>query len=306
MFGMAIWSVATWWRALAALGILLAGLVYLRGWRRMQSIHVSPPARTDPASGRSFRLFITGLVLLVLALVFPLGFLSTQYFSARIVQHMLIVASIPSLLLLANPLPAIVLGLPQRWQIRLAQKPQRAGRPGPARRFGHWATAPGVTLLAFLCTCWFWYDPLFNAATLRYSVIHIVELLSLFTLGLLNWWHITGAWPQTHGTMKPALRVLYAFVGIWPVKLIGLALLFADRQIYEFPATFQFSGLQINDTSFGAMIAWIVSGLAYAVAVISLAQYWLGPEGDKPALPESLWGTEETMLAPGMKREVLP
>jgi cytochrome c oxidase assembly factor CtaG len=251
-------------------------------------------------------LFIAGLVLLAFALVFPLGSLSTQYFSARIVQHMLIVASIPSLLLLANPVRALWLGLPDRWQVRLAEKPRDTRRLGPGRRFIHWATAPGVTLLAFLCTCWLWYDPLFNAATLRFSVIHVIELASLFVLGLLNWWHITGAWPRTHGIMTPALRVVYAFIGIWPVKLIGLALLFTSQQLYDFPATFKFSGLQINDYSFGAMIAWIVSGLAYAVATISLAQYWLGPEGDKPALPESVWGTEEMMLAPGMKREVQP
>jgi cytochrome c oxidase assembly factor CtaG len=173
---------------------------------------------------------------------------------------------------------------------------------GPLRRFFLRATAPGTSLLIFLCTCWFWYDPAVHAATLRYSAVHAVELLSLFGIGLLNWWHITDAWPRTHGSMIPIVRIAYAFISIWPVKLIGLILLFLDVSVYDYPANFQFSGLHINDLSFGAMLAWIVSGLAYAVATVALARQWLAQEADKPALPESNWATDEAMLAPGIKR----
>jgi cytochrome c oxidase assembly factor CtaG len=137
---------------------------------------------------------------------------------------------------------------------------------------------------------------------LRYSAVHAIELLSLFGIGLLNWWHITDTWPRTHGSMAPIVRIAYAFISIWPVKLIGLILLFLDASVYNYPADFQFSGLHINDLSFGAMIAWIVSGLAYAVATVALARQWLAQEADKPALPESNWATDEAMLAPGIKR----
>jgi hypothetical protein len=81
-----------------------------------------------------------------------------------------------------------------------------------------------------------------------------------------------------------------------------LVLLFIDASIYDYPATFRFSGVDINDTSFGAIIAWIVSGLAYAVATVAMARQWLAEEADKPALPESNWATDESMIAPGIKR----
>jgi cytochrome c oxidase assembly factor CtaG len=296
-----IWTEATFWRTVAAAGIFLAGLVYVRGWRRLQDYRKEPPPKDDPASSRSLRLFIAGLALLALALISPLGYLSTQYFSARIIQHMLVVASIPSLLMLANPVPAVIDGLPERWRVALAAAGQGETR-GPSRRFLYWATAPGVTLLTFLCVCWFWYDPLIHAATLRYSVVHAVELLSLFGVGLLNWWHITGAWPRPHGTMEPVVRIAYAFISIWPVKIVGLVLLFITEPIYDYPATFRFTGLNINDHIFGAIIAWIVSGLAYAVATVAMARQWLAEEADKPALPESTWATDEAMIAPGIKR----
>lgn len=298
-----LWSEATFWRVLATTGIFLAGLVYVRGWQRLQAFHKGPPPKNAPASTRSLKFFIAGLALLAVALISPLGYLSTQYFSARIVQHMLLVASIPSFLMFANPVPALVYGLPGRVS-EMVQRASQAGRPpGLGRRFVRWATAPSVTLLTYLSICWLWYDPLIHALTLRYGVVHAVELMSLFAVSLLNWWHITAAWPQTHGRMHPLIRVLYTFISIWPIKAVGLILLFIPDSLYDYPATFRFSGLQIDDYILGGMIAWIVSGLAYAVASIGLANDWLAREVDKPALPESTWATDEAMIAPGIKRQ---
>lgn len=299
---MGIWTEATFWRVLAAVGIFLSGLVYVRGWQRLQAFHKGVPPKNTPASTRSLKLFVAGLALLAVAFISPLGYLSTQYFSARIIQHMLLVASIPSLLMLANPVPALIYGLPERWRAAVLAAGNTAAPTGFGRRFVRWATAPGVTLLAFLCICWFWYDPLVHAATLRYGWVHAIELISLFGIGLVNWWHITAAWPQIHGSMEPVIRILYTFISIWPVKIIGLILLFITDSIYAYPATFRFTGLQIDDYIFGAMIAWIVSGLAYAVAAVALARQWLAEEADKPALPESNWATDEAMIAPGIKR----
>lgn len=299
---MGIWSEATFWRLSAAVGIFLAGLIYVRGWRRLQAFHQGPPPADAPASSRSLKLFIGGLVWMAVALISPLGYLSTQYFSARIIQHMMLVASIPSLLMLADPVPALLYGLPERWRVSLPAGQNAGHPPTAARRFLHQATAPSVTLLTFLCVCWFWYNPDIHAATLRYSIVHAAELLSLLGIALLNWWHITNAWPRIHKEMKPLVRILYAFISIWPIKVIGLILLFIPHPLYEYPASFQFRGLQINDYIFGGIIAWIISGLAYAVASIGLVNEWLSDEVDKPALPESRWATDEAMIAPGIKR----
>ena len=300
------WPEATLLRLLAAAGIFLVAVVYLRGWRGLPRPTPAPipDHATDPTSSRALLLFLGGLALLATALISPLGYLATQYFSARIVQHMMVVASIPSLIMFANPGPALVHGLPAPWRDATLAALRRPtdGASGRLRRAIHWATAPGVTLLAFLSVCWFWYDPAIHNATLRHGWLHAVELLSLFGVGLLNWWHITAAWPQTHAAMHPLVRIVYAFVSIWPVKLVGLVLLFFPDMGYAYPAGFQLSGLDINDTNFGAMIAWIVSGLAYAVAAVALARQWLGSEADKPALPESAWATDESMNVPGLKR----
>ena len=131
---MSNWPEATLMRLLAATGIFLVAAVYLRGWRRLArpALPSGPGRATDPASTRGRLLFLAGLALLAVALISPLGYLATQYFSARIVQHMLVVASVPSLLMFANPAPALVYGLPARARGdagRAASAGRRAGHP---------------------------------------------------------------------------------------------------------------------------------------------------------------------------------
>ena len=188
---MTTWPEATLMRLLAATGIFLVGVVYVRGWRQMARERLRRPSAA-PVSTRPLWQFMAGLALLAVALISPLGYLATQYFSARIIQHMLVVASIPSLIMLSNPVAPLAYGLPARQRDALLAALRRPtdAASGRLRRAVHWATSPGVTLLTFLCVCWFWYDPMIHGATLRYGWVHAIELLSLFGVGLLNWWHI--------------------------------------------------------------------------------------------------------------------
>lgn len=297
------WLIIT--RAAAAILIVLTAVVYLRGWRQLQGRYPTEPG--SPASRRSRFYFLFGLVLLAFVLVSPLAALSLQYFSARIVQHMMLVASVPSFLLLANPAPALVFGLPARLRrsvsLELTWAESGAAPPDTVRRFLHWATSPGVTLLAFLCVCWLWYDPALQQATITNGLLHDIELLSLFAVGLLNWWHITAALPRVHPPMSTLLRVFYTFLSIWPIKIVGLILLAANQPFYSYPATWSTSGLAINDYVFGAMVAWVVSGFAYVVAGILLMQSVLGRELSKPVLPEHVWANDELVIAPSFGQQ---
>lgn len=288
------------WTAVARLVVLLlialTGVLYLRGWGRMRAL-----GQPGSADWRHLFSFLGGLGLLALVTATPLADLSTRYFSARSVQHMVLVASIPALLVMANPLPVLLLGLPQSTRQTLITA-RHDGRYPTLRAAARTATAPGVTLIAFLSVCWLWYDPRIHQATLTRGWVHGVELLSLLVVGLLNWWHISGAWPRPHGLMPPVVRILYTTISIWPLKIAGLILLFLPITAYNYPATWRFSGLNINDYGFGAMLTWIVGGLAYAVTAILLTREWLGIEEVKPILPESAWASDEALLAPGLER----
>lgn len=287
-------------RLLAFLFILTIGVVFVRGWRLLHSGQSSSslPITEQPVTTRSLLSFLAGLGLLTAAIVFPVGYLATQYFSMRVVQHMWLIASVPSLLLLANPLPILWAALPERIRAYGKQVQLSAVWRERLRR----ATHPSVTIIAFISTCWFWYDPLFHQATLSYGWVHTLEIITLFTVALLNWWHVIRALPHIHPPMHWVVRVLYAMISVWPVKLVGLILLFSGEQFYHYPASFRFSGLDINDYSLGAIIAWVVGGTVYAATGFFLVRRWLDEEEEKPALPESAWATDEAMLAPGIKR----
>jgi cytochrome c oxidase assembly factor CtaG len=290
----------TWFLRLLVAALLIAvGIFYIRGWRRLPGR--APEIAQSATYRRSLISFLAGLTLLALITVTPLADLSLRYFSVRSLQHMLLVASVPAFLVMANPLPALLLGMPEGLRHRSAAL-WRDRAPAWLRRFLLWFTLPGVTLLSFLCVCWFWYDPRIHQATLRYGWLHALELVSLFGISLLNWWHISGAWPRTHGLMPPIIRILYTTVSIWPLKIVGLILLFIPTQFYDYPATWRLSGLDINDYVFGAMITWIVGGAAYVMTAILLMREWLVEEEGKPILPESAWATDEALLAPHLKR----
>ncbi len=86
------------------------------------------------------------------------------------------------------------------------------------------------------------------------------------------------------------------------MKLVGLILLFTTSSIYGYPANITFYDLQISDQSVGAAIVWAVGGIVFTWTAVLLMRTWLKVEDDKPTLPESLWGTEELMVAPGFDK----
>lgn len=285
------WTAVAW--VIALLLLAATGIVYVRGWRKARQL---PPS--DTAKTRQLITFLFGLTLLAVVVATPVANLATQYFSARSFQQMVLVASIPAALIIADPIPTLWLGLPGNAQ-RAITRAHESGRLALPSRATRAATRPGIILIAFLAICWIWYDPRIHQATLSRGWVHGVEIISLLAIGLLNWWHILGVRPQTHGVMPPVMRIIYTTISIWPIKLAGLILLFVPTTLYNYPSTWRFSGLDINDYGFGAIITWIIGGLAYAITAVLLAREYVGIEEEKPALPESTWASDEALLAPG-------
>lgn len=290
----------SWQQILGTAVIIIIALLYGRGWRYL--LRQKGSERTTPTTWRNYLPFFSfyfGLLLLWFALFSPLDRWSTHYFFARVAQHLLLIAWIPATLLWGRPFAILPFGLPAP----LRDKHER-WFPALSTAHASWfkLTQPGLVLFAFVATFWLWYDPTLHTATLTHAWLRSIEKGSLLLTAGLYWWHITGSAHVFYLPMPPLIRILYTLLGAGPIKLVGLILLFTEETIYGYPGTIAFSGLDMTAQSLGGMLIWVAGGVVYSTTAAGLMRNWLGQEDEKPVLPFSVWSTEASMLAPGVRK----
>ncbi len=139
------------WRPEIILTLGLAAAIHLVGrWRLKQ--------RGSTASGES--LALGGLFgrsgSLWIALMSPIDVLSGQFFFMHMIQHLLLVMIAPPLLLIADPMPIMVWGLPAALRLEVG----RWLRPDATfRRVLRALTTPGLVWLYFVAALVGWHDP---------------------------------------------------------------------------------------------------------------------------------------------------
>ena len=285
----------TWhWQPGLLLLLGVIGFFYGRGWQRM-GVTPSPPNRWRLVS------FVLGQVLLLVALVSPLYDWGSYYLFARATQHILILAPIPALLLAGDPWPILQAGLPERWRDWLKGEQAQAVK----KRLAQW-TPVGVIWIVFLACFSLWYDPVLHAAAQQTPWVRTVEWLTMLAGALLYWWVVTQARPRLHPLPNFWLRVIFAAIGAFPLKVLGGLLLFSETPIYSYPA----NDIQVFDITgeraqqyLGAIIVWFLGGVTFTNAAFILIRNWLQQEEAKPMLYIDRLSTEKRMLAPGLEND---
>lgn len=244
------------------LGSLLAGLVYLRGWRVTEN-RGSVPRQTTLRKIT----FLSGLAVLVLALVSPLDALAEQLFSAHMVQHTLLTMIAPPLLVLGMPLPALLLGLPRRVQVGLGQAWKSA--PG-LHAVWKALTRPMLVWLVMTAVFWGWHAPAFYTAAVENDLIHILQHSTFFVSALLFWWivlRVHGDKPERRGT-----GVIYLFFSAMQSGLLGALITFSRSAWYPIYASRSEAwGLSaLADQQLAGTIMWVPAGLVFLLAALAL------------------------------------
>jgi len=136
----------------------------------------------------------------------------------HMVQHLLLLMIAPLGILLADPLPAFLWGLPS--QLRL-----RAGfllAPGsPARRVLWALTLLPVSWALYVLNLWAWHSPALYQMGLREPMIHDAEHLLFFLTALLFWWPIVNPTPRLHGQISYGYRIIYLVAATLQNTLLG-------------------------------------------------------------------------------------
>lgn len=238
-----------WVPMLLALGLWSAGLI--------RSRHRPPPRRTLS--------FGAGWLVLAAALAGPLERAAGESLAAHMLQHMLLLAVAPPLLLLGRPLPTMQRGLPRPLQ-------RRTG-PGLAWLYRD-AAAPG--LLAFLvhgAVIWLWHLPGPYQAAVQNLMLHHLEHLLFLVTALWFWW--TLVMPARHGQGRFGVAALWAALTMMHTGFLGALLTFAPRPLYPgHPGGFAGFGV-LEDQQLAGLLMWVPGSVAYATAALILCRLWM-------------------------------
>ena len=245
------------------LPLALLGLLFARGRRRL--------ARLSHRVGASPRgrlwFFAAAYLVLVLALLSPLHGFAEELFFVHMVQHVLLMSAAAPLLLLANPLPTVIWGLP----FGRAAVGSLLAPGGPLVNVLRVLTRPVVAWWHFTLNLWLWHQPAAYQAALEREALHYLQHFLFFLTAVLFWWPVIGPSPLRSRLGYPA-RMLYVFAAWLPNSVLGAGFTFAPSVIISYYQTRpRFWDIDpLTDQQLAGLLMWIPGDAVYAAAMMVL------------------------------------
>jgi putative membrane protein len=251
---------------------------YAVGWWRLARRGARPSWR--PAAG------LAGLLALAAALLTPVAALGHFLFAAHMTQHMLLMAVAAPLLLLADPLPAILWALPRPLRRRTGRL-LAGGRP--LRAAWERLTAVPVAAPVYAAVLWAWHHPRAYEAALGGEWVHHVEHLAFFGAAVLFWWPVIGPAPRARRPASYGLRIAHVVIAALHGSVLAMLLAWSPRVLYDtYAAVPRVTTLTpLEDQALGGVIMWAGSSTVDMLAVLALVWRLLAalerPAGTAPA-----------------------
>jgi len=249
--------------------LCLAAIVYARGWFRLHE--------ASPKLVSTWRLaaFIAGIVSVWIAIGSPVEAFDEASLTIHMVQHLLLMAVAPPLILLGAPALPLLRGLPQ-WMARGVAGPFL--RWGPVKFLGRLATHPAVCWLAATFALIGWHLPAVFESALRSEGLHDLEHAMFFVTGLLFWWPVVQPWPSNARWPRWSIP-LYLFCATLPCDVLSAFLVFCNRVVYSSylsaPRAFGISALQ--DQECAAALMWTCVTIIYLIPAVLVSLEILSP-----------------------------
>lgn len=278
------------WRPEVILVLALGGAFYLTGWLRLRR-----RGRRQLATIPRLVSYMAGLFLLTFSLMSFVDILAGLLFFMHMIQHLLLLMIAPILLLLANPFPFIVWGMPYGRDIAAALFAK-----GAPFRMGLEKLPAGAALMLSVVFLWGWHDPAAYNAALRTGWVHDLQHLTFFIPGMLFWWKVTGAAPRMHGRFSPFSRIglllLMAIANVIPAVAISLSTEPIYTYYLDMPRVWGIDVLQ--DQIIGGIIMWIPGTMMYMLAIFVIVFRLLSKHEEKAVTADkSRYLVEKSQLA---------
>ncbi len=300
---MNIWVDANGWPIppIVLLGCLVAGILYVRGWRVLvkeeqvkKAARTTTPAfigsDTDEFQWDSWFwrgiYFLGAIFVFFLAASAPIDTLTSRLFWVHMVQHLLLLVVMAPLLVAGAPLLPIWLGLPG-WAQRLAKASAklRAGRT--FYLIGRWLRQPAISCVLLIIGTWVWHWPPFYDFALTHDFIHDWgEHVAFQAVSILFWTQVIPSPP-----LRPRLGYLgrIGCLGAAIAQNVVLAVLlgFAPLPLYApyaHLATVSGGLSALQDQQFGAGIMWTFGDLPFGIAFSIIVQRWFAAQEDDTSI----------------------
>ena len=215
---------------------------------------------------REAALYQVGLLVVLLALVSPVGYYSTQYIWVRASQELLVGVFGPALIVIGAPWTAF----------RLA-----VGRPAASRRSGQQPRLLSRPVAAVIVVNVLWIGwlvpPLFDASRAN-SALALAERASYLAAGLLFWLQMTSSRPFIQ-RVAPLRRMalLVGTVAAWTV--LGMALVFGANVLYPgYHNSAHHVMSVLDDQQLAGAVLWMGVLPAMLAEAVALMMEWLRDE----------------------------
>jgi putative membrane protein len=249
--------------------LCLAALFYARGWHRLRV------AASSQFPVWRLAAFLAGLVTIWIAIGSPLEALDDVSLTVHMVQHLLLAAVAPALLLLGAPELPLLRGLPQLLARRVVSPFLRLPF---TRKFGHLVSDPTICWLVFTLALIAWHVPAVFELALHWEWLHKFEHASFLGAGVLFWWPVIQPWPSTPRWPQWSIP-LYLFAATLPCDALSGFLSFCDRVVYpsyiSAPRVFALSPLE--DQQCAAALMWVAVTVIFLVPAVLITLKLLSP-----------------------------
>ncbi len=205
----------------------------------------------------------------------PLEAFDDVSLSVHMVQHLLLMAIAPPLILLSAPALPLLHGVPQPIARNFVGPFLRWG---PVKWFGRLVTHPAICWLAATAALIGWHMPAVFELALRQDWLHELEHVSFFGAGLLFWWPVVRPWPSTARWPRWSIP-LYLFSATLPCDVLSAFLAFSDRVAYSpyLSATRVFTMSPLQDQEFAAALMWTCVTIIFLVPAVIVTIHILSP-----------------------------
>ena len=251
--------------------LIITALVYLRGWISLRS------AFPNLIPGWRLAAFMSGLVIVWIAVASPLATLDHQLLTIHMLKHLLLMTAAAPLIRTGAPAFPLVCGLP-----KLFIKSHRSLASVAGRWLERGRRHPVLCWLAGTAAVIGWHLPVAFQLGMRSQGAHILEDMCFLVAGLLFWSPIVQSSPTATRSPRWSMA-LYLFLATMPCDILSAFLVFCNRLVYPFYlSTPQLSSLDpLEDQECAGALMWVWVTFAYLIPAVAITVQMLSPSNSQ-------------------------